>query len=198
MGRKQWDPRQWGSQAKPYHRLVWFGHYTWHLYQFVQGAMLLGSWFHHGEFNSQFLRFGVILSKPKLEHLVGWPYFTCWCSGCQEAERSLWTVWLLSWRVGSHFPPRLTQSETPPIGRVLGCRAAIIQRVDVHHRVTGCRSPCGTLLRTCRTGELYLPCKPGYFSWGQGLPNSATELSGTTQTTVCGFSHEDLSLLLTH
>lgn len=120
---------------------------------------------------SQFLRFGVILSKSKLEHPVGWPSFTCWCSVCREAGRSLWPVWLLSWRFGSCFPPRLTQSESPPNRKILGCWAAITQRADVLHRVSGCRSPCGTLLRTCQTGELCLPCKPGYFSWDQGLPN---------------------------
>lgn len=114
---------------------------------------------------SQFLCFGVILSNSKLEHPVGWSYFTYWCSGCQEAEKESLAYLILSWMVGSCFPPRLTQSNRKSIG----VWAAI--RVNVHYTVTRCKSLCGTVLRTGGTGKLCLPCNPGYFFWDQDLPN---------------------------
>lgn len=56
-----------------------------------------------------------------------------------------------------------TIRDSPQIGRVFGCWATIIQRIDVHYTAMGCRCPCGILLRTGRPGKLCLPYEPDCF-----------------------------------
>lgn len=120
MVRQPWDPRQWGSQAKPYHRLVWFGHHTWHLYpclfkmqcdwaldSTMENTLTVPLFWCHS------LKFQVgIPSWLALFHML-----VFWLPGGRKESLACLS---LSWRVGSGFPPRLTQSETPPNGKSIG------------------------------------------------------------------------------